>query len=58
MHDTTHNATAATCQNPGADDAELAGERFTRRTATGILAAIALLTFAFSFRNVWALACA
>jgi hypothetical protein len=55
MNETTHNPGPATSKNSGPDTGELAGERFTRRTVTVILAAIAALTFAFSFRNVWAL---
>jgi hypothetical protein len=35
--------------------AELAGEVFTRRVITVVLAAISALTFAFGFANVWAL---
>lgn len=34
---------------------ELAGEVFTRRVITVVLAAITALTFAFGFGNVWAL---
>jgi hypothetical protein len=35
--------------------AELAGEVFTRRVITVVLAAITALTFTFGFGNVWAL---
>jgi hypothetical protein len=40
---------------PAVTAAELAGEVFTRRVITVVLALITALTFAFGFGNVWAL---
>jgi hypothetical protein len=48
---TRHDGPAVTASA----SAELAGEVFTRRVITVVLAAITALTFAFGFGNVWAL---
>jgi hypothetical protein len=48
---TRHDGSAVTASA----SAELAGEVFTRRVITVVLAAITALTFAFGFGNVWAL---
>jgi len=55
MNEAIRNPVIATRHDGPAVAAELAGEVFTRRVITVVLAAITALTFAFGFGNVWAL---
>jgi hypothetical protein len=55
MDEAIRNPATTTRHGNPAISAELAGEVFTRRVITVVLAAITALTFAFGFGNVWAL---
>jgi hypothetical protein len=55
MNEAICNPVITTRHDGPAVSAELAGEVFTRRVITVVLAAITALTFAFGFGNVWAL---
>jgi hypothetical protein len=55
MDEAIRNPVITTRRGTPAISAELAGEVFTRRVITVVLAAITALTFAFGFGNVWAL---
>jgi len=55
MDEAIRNPVITTRHDGPAVSAELAGEVFTRRVITVVLAAITALTFAFGFGNVWAL---
>jgi hypothetical protein len=55
MDEAIRNPAITTRHDSAAVPAELAGEVFTRRVITVVLAAITALTFAFGFGNVWAL---
>ena len=55
MDEAIRNPVITTRHGGPAVAAELAGEVFTRRVITVVLAAITALTFAFGFGNVWAL---
>jgi hypothetical protein len=55
MDEAIRNSVITTRHGSPAISAELAGEVFTRRVITVVLAAITALTFAFGFGNVWAL---
>jgi hypothetical protein len=55
MDEAIRNPGITTRHGGPAISAELAGEVFTRRVITVVLAAITALTFAFGFGNVWAL---
>jgi hypothetical protein len=55
MDEAIRNPVITTRHGGPAISAELAGEVFTRRAITVVLAAITALTFAFGFGNVWAL---
>lgn len=55
MDEAIRNPVITTRHDGPAVSAELAGEVFTRRVITVVLAAITVLTFAFGFGNVWAL---
>jgi hypothetical protein len=55
VNEAIRNPVIATRHDSTAVFAELAGEVFTRRVITVVLAAITALTFAFGFGNVWAL---
>jgi hypothetical protein len=55
MDEAIRNPVITTRHGNPAISAELAGQVFTRRVITVVLAAITALTFAFGFGNVWAL---
>lgn len=55
MDEAIRNPAVTTRHDSPAASAEVAGEVFTRRVITVVLAAITALTFAFGFGNVWAL---
>jgi hypothetical protein len=55
MDEAIRNAAVTTRHDGPVVAAEMAGEVFTRRVNTVVLAEITALTFAFGFANVWAL---
>lgn len=55
MDEAIRNPVITTRHDGPAVSTEMAGEVFTRRVITVVLAAITALTFAFGFGNVWAL---